>query len=43
MPTAQKKKPKYINVFSTKGEERMTVRMPGINIVMTKICTEFNP
>ncbi|CAF0837268.1 unnamed protein product [Rotaria sordida] len=32
MPTAQKKKSKYINVFSNAGKERMTVRLPGINI-----------
>ena len=31
MPTAQKKKSKYINVFSKEGSERMTIRLPGRN------------
>jgi hypothetical protein len=38
MPTAQKKT-KYINVFSNEGKERMIVRLPGIDIILTKICS----
>jgi hypothetical protein len=33
MPTTQKKKSKYINVFSNEGKERMIVRLPGIIII----------
>jgi hypothetical protein len=33
MSTPQKKKSKYINVFSNEGKERMIVRLPGINII----------
>ncbi|CAF2952255.1 unnamed protein product [Rotaria sp. Silwood2] len=31
MPTAQKKKTKYVNAFSNAGKERMAVRLPGRN------------
>ncbi|CAF5188486.1 unnamed protein product, partial [Rotaria magnacalcarata] len=31
MPTSQKKKSKYVNVFSNEGKQRMTVRLPGRN------------
>jgi hypothetical protein len=31
MANSQKKKSKYINVFSNEGRERMTVRLPGRN------------
>jgi len=31
MPTTQKKKSKFVNVFSTEGKERLTVRLPGRN------------
>jgi len=34
MPTTQKKKSKYINVFSNEGKERMIVRLPGIIIII---------
>jgi hypothetical protein len=36
MPTTQKKKSKYINVFSNEGKERMIVRLPG-SIIIIKI------
>jgi len=42
MPTGQKKKSKYINVFSNEGKVRMAVRLPGINITIPQIhITEF--
>ena len=32
MPAGQKKKTKFINVFSNEGRERMIVRLPGTSI-----------
>lgn len=32
MPAVQKKKPKFVNVFSNEGKERMTLRLPGMCI-----------
>ncbi len=36
MPTTQKKKSKYINVFSNEGKERMIVRLPG-SVLLLKL------
>jgi hypothetical protein len=41
MSTVQKKKSKYINLFSNEGKERMAVRLPGRNRQLNQI--KFDP